>query len=230
MKLTRNSILAAGSLIVGGFIGASTLVAFAGTWTAAPATPPNNNVDAPINVGSAFQYKTGKLGLGSLINYSNEANRPLLDVNGTGMFTNLGVTGNLIVSAGASTTPGAVLTNVNGDGIAKWSTIAGGSGSSFGVWNDINNDGSPDTVSFDTVYKAQTDGIVIAYISTDTTNPSLTGYTDSSSNPTTIVAQISAAPSSATMSFPVRKGDYWKVAYTVADGVTKKLSWMPITH
>jgi len=61
--------------LAGGFVlGASALVALAdSTWTSAPAGgPPNNNVPAPINVGTAGQTKngpltiTGLLGIGSL--------------------------------------------------------------------------------------------------------------------------------------------------------------------
>ncbi len=36
-------------------------------WSGPTAGPPNNNVSAPINVGSADQTKTGKLGVGSLV-------------------------------------------------------------------------------------------------------------------------------------------------------------------
>ena len=35
-------------------------------WTNPPSTPPNGNVDAPINVGSLLQVKSGSLGLGGL--------------------------------------------------------------------------------------------------------------------------------------------------------------------
>ncbi|MES2314597.1 MAG: hypothetical protein V4524_01520 [Patescibacteria group bacterium] len=74
MKLTRTSVLAASSLLIGGLIGASTLVALAG-WDAPKSTPPNcvtdpNNASyqdgcvTPINVGSASQSKTGLFGLG----------------------------------------------------------------------------------------------------------------------------------------------------------------------
>ena len=39
-------------------------VAFA--WTSAPANPPKDNVDAPVNISANNQNKTGKLGLGGL--------------------------------------------------------------------------------------------------------------------------------------------------------------------
>ena len=104
MKLTRTSILSAASLLVGGFIGASTLVALASgaPWTGPTNTPPLDNVAAPINVGvqgvSALQEKFDSL---------------MIDGG-------LGVWGNLFIASGASTTPGSVLTNVNGDGYGSW--------------------------------------------------------------------------------------------------------------
>ena len=36
-------------------------IAYAGSWTNPPANPPGNNVDTPINVGSALQFKSGPL-------------------------------------------------------------------------------------------------------------------------------------------------------------------------
>lgn len=45
--------------------GANMLLA-AGTWTAAPASPPDNNVDAPLNVGATTQEKAGLLKAGGL--------------------------------------------------------------------------------------------------------------------------------------------------------------------
>jgi hypothetical protein len=68
MKITRTSILSASSLLIGGLIGASALVAMAQTsnWSGPTATPPNDNVAAPINVGDLAQVKTGLLGLNAL--------------------------------------------------------------------------------------------------------------------------------------------------------------------
>src|SRR5258708_6597245 len=45
------------------FIVLSASFAEAATWSGPPAgtTPPNNNVDAPVNVGSTFQDKTGSV-------------------------------------------------------------------------------------------------------------------------------------------------------------------------
>lgn len=100
MKFSHQSLLAAAALAIGGFIGASSLVAFAGTWTAAPSTPPTNNVDAPINVGDLTQWKTGLLGLSKLevVSATN------------GLFAYY-----------ASTTPGQLLTAADTSGTIAWS-------------------------------------------------------------------------------------------------------------
>ncbi len=46
-------------------------------WTGAPVgTPPANNVDAPINVGDAVQYKSGSLGIGTLLKVYGTFNIP----------------------------------------------------------------------------------------------------------------------------------------------------------
>jgi hypothetical protein len=138
MKITRQSLLAASTLAIGGFIGASILVAFAdSTWTSAPncsgTTMPCSNVAAPINVSAAPQGKLGALAIGS----TNPTTGVNLDVsNGTGLFNSIGVTGSLLVSSGASTTAGAILTNT-GNGIATWSkSDSAGSGYSFGGMYD----------------------------------------------------------------------------------------------
>lgn len=73
MKLTRHSVLTASSLIIGGIIGASALVALAdNTWVSAPAlTNPVtcdssiNGCNPPINVSGVAQTKTGLLSLGN---------------------------------------------------------------------------------------------------------------------------------------------------------------------
>jgi hypothetical protein len=82
-----------------------------------------------------------------------------------------------------------------------------------------------DTVN--TPYQATTDGIVIlpnAYCSANGGTDNSTGYTDSSPNPTTAYA-VCSSPSSSTnvvvpLIFPVRKGDYWKIAQTGSRGGT----------
>jgi len=110
---------------IGVFLGGTALQAL-GAWTAATANPPSDNKDAPINVGSTAQFKSGAIGLGltALRNASI-----LFDVNGGGMFTNL-FTGTLQVSGGTGAgTTGKVLTAVDENGTVGWAdagSIGGG--------------------------------------------------------------------------------------------------------
>ncbi len=111
MKLTRQSVLAASSLVIGGFLGASALVAAAANWTSAPANPPSNNVLAPINVGfngnTTIQEKLDSLQIDG----------------GLGVVGNL-IAPNLIVSTSTSNptvATGYFLTAVDGTGKVKWS-------------------------------------------------------------------------------------------------------------
>ena len=86
--------------------------------------------------------------------------------------------------------------------------------------------GTWESKSNNTAYEATTDGIVCAY--TETTNTVIVGLTDGD-NPPTTKRQTSnsgtvtshSAPDASIM-FPVKKGDYWKV--TGADAVF----WIPI--
>jgi hypothetical protein len=63
----KKQIISASLLIVGFLVGATALSAVAGTWTAPGCTPPNCNVDAPVNVGTFAQVKSGLLGLNDLM-------------------------------------------------------------------------------------------------------------------------------------------------------------------
>ena len=58
------------ALVIGALIGASALSVWAqssGSWTAPTATPPGNNIAAPINVSTAPQAKSGLLGLSNFL-------------------------------------------------------------------------------------------------------------------------------------------------------------------
>jgi hypothetical protein len=72
-------------------------------WTPAPGTPPNANVDAPINVGSNLQTKLGSLVLGGL------------GVGGDFTYLPTGV---------SSVTPGQVLVAANASGKVAWGTTS----------------------------------------------------------------------------------------------------------
>lgn len=59
--------------LTGIMLGAFALSALAGTWTAPTNSPPDGNVDAPINIGYGPQTKQG----GVIINSLNAANSPM---------------------------------------------------------------------------------------------------------------------------------------------------------
>ena len=99
MNLTSKSLLSLTSFIIGGFIGASALVALA-DWSGAPSSAPDNNAAAPINVSSLAQVKTGLLSLGNF------------------QFAP--------ASMSASGTAGKVLTAIDDFGTVGWGTASGG--------------------------------------------------------------------------------------------------------
>jgi len=78
----------------------------------------------------------------------------------------------------------------------------------------------------DTVYQATTDGFVCAY--TDYADAAgVTGYTDSSNPPSTIRARNKEDGEDwcyASITFPVKKGDYWKVTGTSIAAIY----WIPL--
>lgn len=63
MKQTFKKYISQVSLLVAGVLVATglSIANAAGVWTAPTATPPNGNVDAPINVGASSQTKLGEL-------------------------------------------------------------------------------------------------------------------------------------------------------------------------
>ncbi len=85
-----------------------------------------------------------------------------------------------------------------------------------------------------TVYQAATDGIVVAHLRDDESDSdacSILGYTDSSNPPTTLRARDEgdrlADVDWASITFPVKKGDYWKVARDDSAD-TPKVYWIPL--
>ncbi len=90
----------------------------------------------------------------------------------------------------------------------------------FGAW---------ETKAKGITYIASTDGFVVAYglAFGSGDNAAVFGYTDGNVNPTTLVAKFNSNSGdwdSSTMTFPVKRGDSWKVITT--SPVTVK--WMPI--
>ena len=73
-------------------------------WTAAPANPPDNNIAAPLNVGTSAQTKAGYLS----ISYSTTS-YALSVPNGSTWLKGLGVGSGGIVSAGIVDTAGGLI-------------------------------------------------------------------------------------------------------------------------
>ena len=127
MKITRTSLISVTSLLVGGFIGASALIALAdSTWTSAPScsTMPCNNTPAPLNVGASKQTKSGWLALTSGL-----------------------ITGGLQILNGSALTGGAngaVLT-ADANGNATWaaSTASGLKTTGYVDWTESFNSATP---------------------------------------------------------------------------------------
>jgi len=94
------------------------------------------------------------------------------------------------------------------------------SGTLFGTWK---------TKSVDVIYQAETDGFVVAIATIDSSNSiaaSITGFTGTSSDPTTIrgMASVNAVAgedypiSSNTFTMPIKKGENYKVTRTSLSG------------
>lgn len=186
-------------------------------WTAPLSAPTicvsgNPGCDAPINVSGKLQQKNGSLGLLGLALIGDLKFLPTLTTT---------VTSGQVLMADDSDLP---------NGKVKWGNATGGGGGGFGVWNDRTKDGVADTVSFNTVYKAQTDGMVTAYVNYGSGWPTILGYTDSKSSPTTFIVgegpdDDGGNPQSLTM--PVRKSDYWKVTLSGNPGANG-VRWLPM--
>ena len=112
--------------------------------------------------------------------------------------------------------------------------------------SNISNDngqgelGAIETKTINTTYRATTDGFVCAgYSGSSTyTGTQMTGKTDSATTPTTTVGTAHASywpsvemPKYTSMSFPVKKGDYWRAISAASggytDSATKYVFWVP---
>jgi len=113
-----------------------------------------------------------------------------------------------------------VMVNIGGTDKTLQAAIDDGSlgGGKLGVW---------ESKTGNIVYQAPTDGFALAY--TDRTNYDVAGYTDSSNPPTTLRTRNSAGYYAGNgVSFPVRKGDYWKVVFTLYGSTgTTYVYWIP---
>lgn len=94
--------------VAGVTLGAFALAAFAASWTPPPPPgPPQNNVDAPINVGSSVQEKLGGIWVKGAFTLTDP------------LFT--------FKPSVAAVTPGSVLTALDTEGKVGWGAAGGGS-------------------------------------------------------------------------------------------------------
>jgi prepilin-type N-terminal cleavage/methylation domain-containing protein len=101
------------------------------------------------------------------------------------------------------------VTAVSGNIVYSSVPVPGGASGGFGTWV---------AESVGTTYQAATDGFVVVYNYLNNNNDYMYGYTDSSSNPTTLRAAFglnngvqNGVYGYYPFMFPVRKGDYYKV-------------------
>ena len=122
-----------------------------------------------------------------------------------------------IASVGTS---GQVLTS-NGAGALP--TFQATSSKALGAWV---------SKSAGTTYQATTDGFVTATVAGGDSNTRITGYTDSSSTPTTVrsIASVYAGTQWNTMTFPVKEDDYYKVILNAggSGGAMHSMFWIPL--
>lgn len=135
----------------------------------------------------------------------------------------------------ASKVSGAALTALanipSGAGQVPVANLGTGTGSASnflrgdGSWQGITALGTLDTSSYanNTAYLAATDGFVIAKCNA---TGNLIGLTDAANPPTTMVVDQYASGSQATIVYPVKKGNYWKV--TGATGTGAFVYWIPL--
>ena len=108
-------------------------------------------------------------------------------------------------------------------------TVVTDGDTSFGEWTTQQNDvadGGVATYTKDLIYLAESDGFVVAHA--EDTQARLVGLTDGSNPPTTIRARVgdnTAISSQASITMPVRKGDYWKITYSPTGPPT--IFWLP---
>ncbi|MCF8374300.1 MAG: hypothetical protein K9H64_21945 [Bacteroidales bacterium] len=182
-------------------------------------TPVSLFVNSTGNVGIGTQTPSAKL---EIVNQSCSSSDALLKVGNTQNPNVLQVlnSGNVGIGTGSPTQKLEVVGNTKVDGnleVTGSLTIGG----IFGSWVDKSSSYG--------IQQAYTDGFVIGFLQPDSPTGQIYGFTDSSSNPTTIRGGFngSSAGQNIRISFcmPVRKNDYWKV--TCSDS-SPKVYWIPI--
>lgn len=196
------------------------------SWSGPTANPPENNVDAPLNVGPVDQIKDAALGVNALavfgnallqhdayLNWGTEAGESgygIRDNAGTLEFKNQGAAWESLQS---------LIFAYCGEG-----GCGGAGGASLGEW---------ESKSANTVYQASTDGILIASYAASDSQFFLNVLTGSSNPPTTYrgrsacVTEAGSWQSTCNITVPVRSGEYYKVT-TQNSGTKLALYWVPL--
>jgi hypothetical protein len=186
-------------------------------WSGPKSTPPNDNVAAPINVGSSWQGKAGSLTVGSTTcDKDSSSNCITMDVNGSGlfagdvaMFGNLNLLGNLVYTpGGVKPTANQVLMANGTDGTVKWGDLS--VSSSGGTCNE-----TPTNLTGGTVYQ-NTTGTKLVVVAdapnSGTTNVVVRGYIGQSPTALSEVAADAGGFIAGGVSFIVPPNYYYEVS------------------
>ncbi len=184
------------SISKGFLLGIVTIFAFSTiAWNGPVSTPPNYNTYTPINVSVTSQTKEGAIWSASFLTEGGGYFGGNVGVGTTSPNQKLSVVGTIESSSGGFKFP---------DGTTQTTAASAASSKTLGAWENRSDS---------TVYQAATDGYVVAH-RYNLQYGSVGGYTDSSNPPGTRVAYESGynGEDSGSISFPVRKNDYWKTA------------------
>lgn len=174
-----------------------------------------------VSVGYAFT--ADNLG-GGAVNVDATGN---VGIGTTGPSEKLDVAGGVKIENTTTTNAGTIRwtgTDFEGyDGTTWKSLTAGAGGSHFGDW---------ETKSPSTTYQAETDGIACAWLQRTANGiwAWVLGYTGST--PTSLVRRagnkFEGNNADASITFPVKKGEYWRVIFDSNYSLNKEVYWRPI--
>ena len=183
----------------------------------APATLQDGDLWNDITNNILYKYDTDtwvKVG-----NMSFPTSAAYGDINYTALTTTL------LNRLGVSGTVGLVLTNNGTSSTPLWGKVTPSATASFnilGAWVDK-------SASYG-AQQATTDGFVVCVSDGGGGGGSVTGYTDTNADPTTVRCYITKSNYQGvdfwTFTMPVRKGDYWKVVFDT--WTVEYLYWIPL--